>query len=320
MKYRLHLSYLLIAIFCLLLGGCSGSSSASRKEHSGPPRDSTPRVLTPSADGVTVYQNDFASIDTSNTSQGYVMVKYNGTNEKVKLQITCPDQSCYTYLISDRGAYDTFPLTAGNGSYALQVLENVAGDTYTVSLAQSINVSIEDEFLPFLYPNQYVNFHTDSKAVSKGSDLAKDTYSDLDVVQNIYNYVIKNISYDTEKAQNVSYGYVPDIDDTLSSKKGICFDYAALMTSMLRSQNIPTKLEVGYSGDAYHAWISTYIDDKGWVDDIIQFNGNTWQIMDPTLAATNDSAAVKKYVGDGNIRINPTMKYVVFYMAIYDGI
>ena len=300
MKYRLHLSYLLIAIFCLLLGGCSGSSSASRKEHSGPPRDSTPRVLTPSADGVTVYQNDFASIDTSNTSQGYVMVKYNGTNEKVKLQITCPDQSCYTYLIRDRGAYDTFPLTAGNGSYALQVLENVAGDTYTVSLAQSINVSIEDEFLPFLYPNQYVNFHTDSKAVSKGSDLAKDTYSDLDVVQNIYNYVIKNISYDTEKAQNVSYGYVPDIDDTLSSKKGICFDYAALMTSMLRSQNIPTKLEVGYSGDAYHAWISTYIDDKGWVDDIIQFNGDSWQIMDPTLAATNDSAAVKKYVGDGS--------------------
>lgn len=300
MKYRLHLSYLLIAIFCLLLGGCSGSSSASRKEHSGPPRDSTPKVLTPSADGVTVYQNDFASIDASNTSQGYVMVKYNGTNEKVKLQITCPDQSCYTYLISDRGAYDTFPLTAGNGSYALQVLENVAGDTYTVSLAQSINVNIEDEFLPFLYPNQYVNFHTDSKAVSKGSDLAKDTYSDLDVVQNIYNYVIKNISYDTAKAQNVSYGYVPDIDDTLSSKKGICFDYAALMTSMLRSQNIPTKLEVGYSGDAYHAWISTYIDDKGWVDDIIQFNGDSWQIMDPTLAATNDSAAVKKYVGDGS--------------------
>ena len=300
MKYRLHLSYLLIAIFCLLLGGCSGSSSASRKEHSDPPRDSTPNVLTPSADGVTVYQNDFASIDASNTSQGYVMVKYNGANEKVKLQITCPDQSCYTYLISDRGAYDTFPLTAGNGSYTLQVLENVAGDTYTVSLTQSINVSIEDEFLPFLYPNQYVNFHTDSKAVSKGSDLAKDTYSDLDVVQNIYNYVIKNISYDTEKAQNVSYGYVPDVDDTLSSKKGICFDYAALMTSMLRSQNIPTKLEVGYSGDAYHAWISTYIDDKGWVDDIIQFDGDTWQIMDPTLAATNDSAAVKKYVGDGS--------------------
>lgn len=164
MKYRLHLSYLLIAIFCLLLGGCSGSSSASRKEHSGPPRDSTPKVLTPSADGVTVYQNDFASIDASNTSQGYVMVKYNGTNEKVKLRITCPDQSCYTYLISDRGAYDTFPLTAGNGSYALQVLENVAGDTYTVSLAQSINVSTTDTYnrigvqIPLLEKAAWVSF------------------------------------------------------------------------------------------------------------------------------------------------------------------
>ena len=300
MKIKSHLSYLLIAIFCLLLWGCSGNSSESDKKNSGPPRDSTPKVLTPSADGVTVYQNDFASIDASNTSQGYVMVKYSGSNEKVKLQITGPDQNCYTYLISDRGTYDTFPLTAGNGSYTLQVLENVAGDTYTISLAQSIDVTIQDEFLPFLYPNQYVKFNADSKAVSKGSELAKDTYSDLDVVQNIYNYVIENISYDTEKAQNVSYGYVPDVDDTLASGKGICFDYAALMTSMLRSQNIPTRLEVGYSGDAYHAWISTYIDDKGWVDDIIEFDGDTWQIMDPTLAATNDSSAVKKYVGDGS--------------------
>ena len=118
-RYEIQITFILFTYRHILLGGCSGSSSASRKEHSGPPRDSTPKVLTPSADGVTVYQNDFASIDASNTSQGYVMVKYNGANEKVKLQITCPDQSCYTYLISDRGAYDTFPLTAGNGSYTL---------------------------------------------------------------------------------------------------------------------------------------------------------------------------------------------------------
>lgn len=67
-----------------------------------------------------------------------------------------------------------------------------------------------------------------------------------------------------------------------------------------RSQNIPTKLEVGYSGDTYHAWISTYVDDKGWVDNIIEFDGDSWQIMDPTLGANNDSKSVKKYVGDGS--------------------
>jgi len=43
------------------------------------------------------------------------------------------------------------------------------------------------------------------------------------------------------------------------------------MSAMLRSQGIPTKLEVGYSGEAYHAWISTYIKESGWVDNIIKF-------------------------------------------------
>ena len=35
---------------------------------------------------------------------------------------------------------------------------------------------------------------------------------------------------------------------------------------MLRSQRIPAKLEIGYSGDIYHAWISVYIKDIGWID------------------------------------------------------
>ena len=86
----------------------------------------------------------------------------------------------------------------------------------------------------------------------------------------------------------------------MKTGKGICFDYAALMTSMLRSQRIPTKLEVGYAGETYHAWISTYVDDKGWVDDIIKFDGKDWQLMDPTLAASNDKESVKKYVNDKN--------------------
>lgn len=296
----------IIMLACLLLPACDSNSSSSQTDHSGDPRDSTPKILTPSADGTTTYQNDVASIDASHLDQGYVMVSYSGSCEKVKLQITGPDQNAYTYLISDRGCYNVFPLTAGNGSYLIQVLENVGDDSYIVSLEQTVDVQIENEFLPFLYPNQYVYFTADSAAVAKGSELAKNTWTDLEVVQNIYNYVTENITYDTKKAENVSYGYIPDVDETLSSGSGICFDYAAIMTAMLRSQNIPTKLEVGYSGDAYHAWISTYVGDKGWVDNIIEFDGDSWQIMDPTLAAGNDKKSVKKYVGDGN---NYIVKY-----------
>lgn len=299
MKKMTSLACIIVILSGILLSGCGGSGSPEA-DHSGPRRDSTPQVLTPDADGTVVYQNDVAAVDASNTSQGYVMVNYTGSCEKVRLQITGPDQNCYTYLITEYGDYTAFPLTAGNGSYSIQVMENIGGDSYVLSLEQTVDVQIENEFLPFLYPNQYVDFKADSNAVKKGSELAEDTWTDLEVVQNIYNFVIKNISYDEEKAQNVSYGYLPNVDDTLASGTGICFDYAALMTAMLRSQNIPTKLEVGYSGDTYHAWISTYVDDKGWVDNIIEFDGDSWQIMDPTLGANNDSKSVKKYVGDGS--------------------
>ena len=102
--------------------------------------------------------------------------------------------------------------------------------------------------------------------MAKGARLASTAANDLEVVENIYNYVIHNISYDFNKAANISFGYLPNVDSVLSSGIGICFDYAAVMATMLRTQNIPTKLVVGYAGNIYHAWISTYITDVGWVN------------------------------------------------------
>ena len=71
------------------------------------------------------------------------------------------------------------------------------------------------------------------------------------------------------------------MDVILQEKKGICFDYAALMATMLRSQNIPAKMEIGYAnmeeGAVYHAWLSVYIKDIGWIDDLIEFDGKTGQ-------------------------------------------
>ena len=169
-----------------------------------------------------------------------------------------------------------------------------------------IDVELTNDFLPFLYPNQYVNFSQDSKAVSLAAQLTSGLTSDVEALTAIYEYVTANITYDNEKAATVSGNYLPDIDETLSTKKGICFDYASLMSAMLRSQRIPTKLDVGYSGEVYHAWISCYVDEVGWVDGIIKFDGRHWSLMDPTLAASNSAANVKKYVGDGS---NYTTKY-----------
>ncbi|MCR5784138.1 MAG: transglutaminase-like domain-containing protein [Eubacterium sp.] len=321
----------LLLILCLVSAGCGdssdespaggstvsstsndtdsgGDSASSETESASGSRDNTPNVLVPEASGEKESSNESAVIDYSNTSEGYVMVRYSGENGKVKLQIACPDGITYTYdLNSD--SYEAFPLSGGNGSYSVTVFENISDNQYATCLGETIDVSIENEFGPYLYPNKYCTFTASSKAVAKGKELAKSADSDLDVVSSVYNYVIDNIEYDYDHAENLENGYIPDPDTTLSTGKGICLDYASLMACMLRSQSIPCQLEVGYAGEAYHAWISVYIDDVGWVNGMIEFNGSEWQIMDPTFAATSggNDEQLKKFIGDGE---NYTVKYI----------
>lgn len=264
-------------------------------------RDNTPHVLIPQADGIITYSNstETAVIDASHTADGYVMVNYTGDNSKVKLQITGPNNIVYTYDLHGF-SYETFPLTSESGSYTIAVYESVVAGKYATALSEQIDVTIQDEFGPYLYPNQYVNFDASNKAVALASDIVSESSNDLNAVADIYNYVIQNITYDYDKANTVQSGYLPVIDETLTSKQGICFDYASLMAAMLRSQNIPTRLEIGYASDSYHAWISTYITDIGWINGIIEFDGKDWTLMDPTFAASSSEKALKKFIGDGS--------------------
>ena len=110
----------------------------------------------------------------------------------------------------------------------------------------------------------------------------------------------------TELAATVTSGYLPDLDTVLSKMSGICFDYAALMTGMLRSQGVPTKLVIGYAGDVYHAWINVYSSSTGWVEGVVYFDGVNWQRMDPTFASSG-GAGVMDYIGDGT---NYSAKYI----------
>lgn len=271
-------------------------------------RDTIHECLIPEASGTLTYGDDTVSIDASHTSEGYVMVKYMGSASKVKLQVTVPDSTVYTYTLAlGSDSFETFPLSEGNGTYKLDIFENAYETMYALAFSQNIDVTITDEFKPFLYPNQYAWFSPDDEAVAFGIEMSDASSSDLDYLERIYLYVIKNITYDDELAATVTSGYLPDVDTTLRTKKGICFDYASLMVTLLRSQGIPTRLQIGYSGDAYHAWISVYLKEIGWVDNVIEFDGKSWSLMDPTLAANNSRSSIQNYIGDGS---NYTVKYV----------
>ncbi len=266
------------------------------------------KAFVPEASGGATYEKGGIVLDVSNASEGYVMLNYSGSNPKVKLQIKTPGQVAYTYSISEYGSYQAYPLSGGSGTYTLTVYESAdaAKNLYAMAMTQDVSVKILDELKPFLYPNCYVKFNRTSACVKKGEELAKGCDTDLDVVDSVYRFVIGSIVYDYDKAETVQTGYTPYPDDTLASKKGICFDYASLMSAMLRSQQIPTRLEVGYVGNLYHAWISCYLDEKGWVDNIIAFNGKTWTMMDPTMAAGNGSKEV--------LRLEKESGYVIKYM------
>ena len=259
------------------------------------------KLRLPTASGTKISSNSLAVIDYSNAAQGYVMIKYSGNVGKIKVIIQKSGGIQYRYDLVLRGSYEVFPLTSGSGIYSVGIYENVSGTQYAEALSTSVNAEITNSLSPYLYPNQYVNFNKDSKTVAKSNDLAKNMTKELDIVANVYDYVVNNISYDTQKAATVQTIYPPNGDSTLALGKGICFDYASLMASMLRAQGIPTRVEVGLvSGGTRHAWISVYTKEVGWVNNVIQFDGKTWKLMDPTFASTGGQAsAIMKYIGDG---------------------
>ena len=123
-------------------------------------------VRTPVASGTVTYGNGRATIDASNTSKGYVMIKYTGGQSRIKIQIA--KSTTYTYDLNARDAYEVFPFTEGSGAYSIKIFENVRGNQYAQVLSQNVTVSLSDEFAPFLTPNQYVNFSSGSAAVKKG--------------------------------------------------------------------------------------------------------------------------------------------------------
>lgn len=261
--------------------------------------DRTPVCLIPLADGIAETHNDVAVIDYSHAEDGYICANYTGSCPKVKIRVTGPDAIVYTYDLHGNG-YEVFPLSSGNGSYEITIYENISGTNYSTCLYEKISVALKDAFSPFLYPNQYVNFSAGSKVVAKGAELASAAGSDLDVIKNIYDYITSNIKYDYDKASDPPTGYTTDVDEILESGTGICLDYAAVMASMLRSQQLPTRLEVGYAQDAYHAWISVYTNETGWLNGIIEFDGNVWTLVDPTFGANSSDRALKKFIGDGS--------------------
>jgi hypothetical protein len=219
-------------------------------------------ALMPQASGSAVFSQNGAEIDYSNASQGYIMVKYGGSGKIKVLVYYNGGSSFYQYNIPDGGGYTVLPLQSGSGTYRVRFMQNVSGGVYAELCSTEIGASIGGSGYT-LYPNQYVNYTRSSAAVAKAKSLCAQATSNSAKVSAIYRFITVNVKYDYAKANSVQSGYLPDVDSTLASKKGICFDYSALMAAMCRSQGIPTRLVIGTASVGYHAWNEVYLG--GWI-------------------------------------------------------
>ncbi len=287
---------LLILIPVLLFTGC-GSSGSDPDE---PPVYSPLQVLVPEAPGKKTLGTSPLVLDISDTDQGYLTAVSDSTDQMMNVQLTAEDGVVYSYFISP-GESAVIPFSSGSSTYQVSCYQQISDSQYAALYADTLEIKLANEFLPFLYPNQYVNFTPDSEASKLALSMVSENTSDIDALQIIYNYVVSHVTYDYDLADTVASGYLPDVDETLQTGKGICFDYAALTTAMLRSCDIPCKLQIGYAGDIKHAWINVYIRSRGWVDKAVEFSGDSWSRMDPTFDSNSeDKDTIQEYIGDNN--------------------
>jgi transglutaminase-like putative cysteine protease len=230
-------------VFLLILGLAAGPLVAYLAD--------VTKALYPDAPGKTVYSGSGVTIDASNASEGYVMIKAS-SKKKLKLRVVKGDMTL-TYDLPS-GDYQTIPLQAGSGTYQATVYQQVRGSQYSQLYSKKIKAELPDETRYALYPNQYVPYTDASTAVEKGRELCEGLQGDQEKAKAVIDYITGTVLYDHLKAKTVESGYLPDVDSTLDSKKGICFDYSALVACMLRTQGVKCKLVIGYADKFYHAW------------------------------------------------------------------
>ena len=260
-------------------------------------------IKMPLSNGKKAVKTDSALIDYSNADDGYIAAAYSGKSEKAKLRVLC-GKTQYDHDLSGGGTTEFFPLM-GSGSYTVRVYEQLSGKSYSLAAEASFDVKIKSETEMYLYPNKYSDFDKNSDCVKKASQLCSDKSSTVDKIAAIFGYVTDNISYDKELAKKVKNGltgYTPDPDRTLKNGKGICFDYASLMTAMCRSQGIPSRIVVGYAKEnIYHAWNEIYTEETGWITPELFLKNKGYNIADATFySGQKDKKKIGEYISDSS--------------------
>lgn len=208
------------------------------------------------------------------------VIRFNNIDNTVSINCINTDLTNYKIIVKkglDKYIYDLFstdsslPLQMGNGEYTVNIYKKIQGTSYTFVSGKRMNIKIDEINKNDLYLTsiQNIDLINNKNTIEVAERLTEDLDNDMDILKALHNYLITNIKYDYYKAGLIKTYYNPNPDDTINTKKGICYDYASTLGVMLRSLNIPTKLIKGTADglNGYHAWNEVFIDEKWLVID-----------------------------------------------------
>lgn len=250
-------------------------------------------------------------VSTKDANKGVFHARYVGITGSAKVEVRYENRRAQIYHISPGKEYTAIPLSHGSGKYRIRMLESVMEkrDYYRVIYDSTIEVNLENSLDPFRQSGYYIDSSTNSYTAKLAREIVKGCSTEGDKVEAIYDYIVHNVSYDNNLASNPPANYKPLNERTLSNGKGICIDYAALMTSMCRSQGIPAKMVSGnVDNGEFHAWVEVYISDGSSIPSAVGGQANGWTLIDPTYG----SNATYRDVGS-----NYNIKQRNYYTPVY---
>ena len=108
----------------------------------------------------------------------------------------------------------------------------------------------------------------DTQTEELADEICADSNTDAEKVLAIYNWMIANLEYDYNYQTLLQYF---DVRRTLSTRKGVCYDFSNLFAAFCRSQNIPCYVVDGTPYDRStqdHTWNRVYYDGCWWDLDV----------------------------------------------------
>ena len=108
----------------------------------------------------------------------------------------------------------------------------------------------------------------DTQTEELADEICADCETDEEKVQAIYQWIIYNFEYDYDYHAFTQYF---NIQKTLRTYKGVCYDFSNLFAALCRSQNIPCYVVDGTPYDcstASHTWNRVYYNNSWWDVDV----------------------------------------------------